>query len=509
MIVVMRRALLVLLLLTAIAHGRGAFTDEAVVVQARALLIENGAGQTSIVQPILDRAPTESEVAWVVLAPGPVEARWCGYNTFGSLAWATAPDEVEAGPATVVLGLWALALSVALVRRVQAKVRTVGCLVVGLAVVATIAIPNLIEARDGPVKPRVPHLTLLDARRLEPVDLEVVAPRAAVSWIASRHLTLDPSTIAALEAAPDGHRAVVCRLAPEPGRPPAPLALPPPLRLDHARAPGGVTLPDLLARDVALDVSTIGATRYARDDLDVHRALPTGDGRGDFRLSYYATRPSLEGIAWPASGWITRARGVVGPGPLTLAVDGSTRRAGRPVYDAMAVVPVVLAVVLALATLLAAWTSRERRERWLLTALALAWPIFAWDLLRAVALGETVGETHPPSQWAIGKLRGLNTSQTLFREGDKEGDGTLDYGTLVELSQTTLIDSVLGSGTYIGYRFECAPHRLTPEFLWSASATPMQPGGLALAIDHTGVLRYTVVLEVDGRGDADDEGPAR
>ena len=40
---------------------------------------------------------------------------------------------------------------------------------------------------------------------------------------------------------------------------------------------------------------------------------------------------------------------------------------------------------------------------------------------------------------AIGMLKTINTSQTLFREGDKDGDGVFDYGNLLELSNATLV----------------------------------------------------------------------
>jgi hypothetical protein len=95
---------------------------------------------------------------------------------------------------------------------------------------------------------------------------------------------------------------------------------------------------------------------------------------------------------------------------------------------------------------------------------------------------------------AIGALKTINTSQTLFREGDKELDGTLDYGNLQELSNTTLIDAVLGSGVKQGYLFEVRPSPTTPEFLWFAVANPALPGTTGdryFCTNHMGIIYYT------------------
>src|SRR5438445_5489578 len=54
---------------------------------------------------------------------------------------------------------------------------------------------------------------------------------------------------------------------------------------------------------------------------------------------------------------------------------------------------------------------------------------------------------HGQEASAIGALRTVNTQEVLFKDGDKEQDGDNDYGMLSELSNTGLIDSVLGSGT--------------------------------------------------------------
>jgi hypothetical protein len=77
---------------------------------------------------------------------------------------------------------------------------------------------------------------------------------------------------------------------------------------------------------------------------------------------------------------------------------------------------------------------------------------------------------------AIGALKTINTAQAIFREGDKEDDGNLDYGSLEELGKTQLIDEKLASGTKSGYSFTVLPSPTTSEFLWYATASPAKPG---------------------------------
>jgi type IV pilus assembly protein PilA len=77
---------------------------------------------------------------------------------------------------------------------------------------------------------------------------------------------------------------------------------------------------------------------------------------------------------------------------------------------------------------------------------------------------------------AIDALKTISSTETIFREGDKEHDGNLDYGMLSELNNTKLIDSVLGTGTKQGYNFYASYSFTTSEFLWFAAANPMLPG---------------------------------
>jgi hypothetical protein len=98
---------------------------------------------------------------------------------------------------------------------------------------------------------------------------------------------------------------------------------------------------------------------------------------------------------------------------------------------------------------------------------------------------------------AIGALKTISSAQALFREGDKENDGNLDYGTLAELGAagtTGLIDAVLASGTKQGYLFQGGYGLSTSEFIWFATAEPMLPGTTGdryFAVNQEGVVYYT------------------
>ena len=100
---------------------------------------------------------------------------------------------------------------------------------------------------------------------------------------------------------------------------------------------------------------------------------------------------------------------------------------------------------------------------------------------------------------AVGALKTITTSQSVFREGDKEQDGNLDYGMLTELSNITLIDSVLGAGSKQGFYFSCTYSYLTSEFLWFALANPQVPtssGDRYFETSAAGVIFYTTNLNL-------------
>jgi hypothetical protein len=123
------------------------------------------------------------------------------------------------------------------------------------------------------------------------------------------------------------------------------------------------------------------------------------------------------------------------------------------------------------------------------------WVVVGLALLMLVAV---LLPNHPAPRYQsaapIGALKTINSSQTLFREGDKEGDGTLDYGTLAELNDAALIDSALGSGRKDGYVFQVRPSPHTPELLWMAIANPEEPGVTGdryYVTNQAGIIYYT------------------
>lgn len=101
---------------------------------------------------------------------------------------------------------------------------------------------------------------------------------------------------------------------------------------------------------------------------------------------------------------------------------------------------------------------------------------------------------HSNETSAIATLRMIATSQSVFREGDKDGDGRANYATLAELSQAGLVDEVVSAGTKHGYVIEVGVSSTAPETLWFAVANPVVPGSTGdryFAMNHAGVVFYT------------------
>jgi hypothetical protein len=102
---------------------------------------------------------------------------------------------------------------------------------------------------------------------------------------------------------------------------------------------------------------------------------------------------------------------------------------------------------------------------------------------------------------AIGALKTISMAQTLYREGDKDRDGTLDYAPDLQiLGRTQLIDPLLGSGTKDGYVFE-THNGPAVEFQWFATADPLEPGRSGLRffyIDQSGVIYYSLDGPIQG-----------
>jgi hypothetical protein len=136
----------------------------------------------------------------------------------------------------------------------------------------------------------------------------------------------------------------------------------------------------------------------------------------------------------------------------------------------------------------------DRNELALVIGLVAMIPL----LLVPLALGHlTEHRKNRNETQAIGALKAIGSAQALFREADKDGDGSLDYGTLAELGSsgtTGLIDAVLASGTKDGYLFEATYGATTSEFIWYATARPVLPGVSGdryFATNHEGVTFAT------------------
>jgi hypothetical protein len=112
---------------------------------------------------------------------------------------------------------------------------------------------------------------------------------------------------------------------------------------------------------------------------------------------------------------------------------------------------------------------------------------------------------------AIGNLKRIGTAQSLFREGDKDGNRVLDYGELKALGDAGLIDPGLASGEHDGYRYSLELGA-DPKFIWRAQAHPLNTGidfhellipGLgptgsrSFAVNQAGVIYYTSVFQQD------------
>jgi type IV pilus assembly protein PilA len=97
---------------------------------------------------------------------------------------------------------------------------------------------------------------------------------------------------------------------------------------------------------------------------------------------------------------------------------------------------------------------------------------------------------------AIGSLKAITSAQSLYREGDKDADGTLQYATHIELGAAangSLIDPILASGTKQGYNFAAASIAASPLYQWSAIGNPVSAstGQRKFYVNHTGVIYYT------------------
>jgi prepilin-type N-terminal cleavage/methylation domain-containing protein len=98
-------------------------------------------------------------------------------------------------------------------------------------------------------------------------------------------------------------------------------------------------------------------------------------------------------------------------------------------------------------------------------------------LIAAIAIPNLIqSRKYSQETSAIESIKTITTAETLFRERDADGNNLNDYASLAQLSQTQLIDSVLGTGTKHGYLFSVEASTPTPLALWFLVASPALPG---------------------------------
>jgi type II secretory pathway pseudopilin PulG len=115
-------------------------------------------------------------------------------------------------------------------------------------------------------------------------------------------------------------------------------------------------------------------------------------------------------------------------------------------------------------------------------------------LLIAIALPNLMAQRKLENEAAaMSALRAITSAQAMFREGDLEHDGDLDYGMLSELVSSGVADPDLGSNEKKGYTFEATYSFTTSEYLWFGTARPARPGvtgDRSFASNMAGVIFY-------------------
>lgn len=109
---------------------------------------------------------------------------------------------------------------------------------------------------------------------------------------------------------------------------------------------------------------------------------------------------------------------------------------------------------------------------------------------------------------AVATLRTIHSAQTLYREHDRDGNGTLDYADYLSvLGAASLVDQQLATSTKQGYHFRMIRRLASdgPEsvfhdatfFTWNMLSWPEQLGASGTRyfhIDQTGVIRQTTSI---------------
>lgn len=146
--------------------------------------------------------------------------------------------------------------------------------------------------------------------------------------------------------------------------------------------------------------------------------------------------------------------------------------------------------------------TRDLRRGAGFTLIELMLVILLIAVITAIAIPNLISARKSANEVAaIGSLKTIANGQQLFRESDKEGDNEFDFGTLQELSNTTIIDGTLGGANRAGYNFQTNPGSVNPSFLWFALANPRTPGSSGdryFCTNHRGQIFYTTDSSVTG-----------
>jgi len=98
----------------------------------------------------------------------------------------------------------------------------------------------------------------------------------------------------------------------------------------------------------------------------------------------------------------------------------------------------------------------------------------------------------------IASLRTISSTQEQYRARF----GT--YGTLLQLSQASMVDEVLGSGQKSGYTVTMAAGQVAQN-TWNCNAVPQVPGTTGVRgflVDNSGVIRFTAGGGIPTTGDS-------
>lgn len=107
---------------------------------------------------------------------------------------------------------------------------------------------------------------------------------------------------------------------------------------------------------------------------------------------------------------------------------------------------------------------------------------------------------HSNETVAIATLKTIQTAEHMLNDMD-DGTGIFRFGTLSELAQRQLVDTIVGTGTKNGYFFQAGRSLQTPEYLWWSMAVPASVGSSGdrfFATNHSGIIYYTNVLPPPG-----------